>query len=99
VLAYRKHIPHSPSAQRLLRQSDLIWTTFQTLLELKRETSRALAEAILDRGECLGLHMHEVQALLKITESKEEKGETSDENDRRRGAGRGAVILGRGTET
>jgi hypothetical protein len=43
--------------------------------------------------------MHEVQALLKITESKEEKGETSDENDRRRGAGRGAVILGRGTET
>ncbi|MGD9001287.1 MAG: hypothetical protein PVF04_01385, partial [Anaerolineae bacterium] len=78
VLAYRKHIPHSPSAQRLLRQSDLIWTTFQTLLELKRETSRALAEAILDRGECLGLHMHEVQALLKITESKEEKGETSD---------------------
>jgi hypothetical protein len=99
VLAYRKDVPHSPSARRLLRQSDVAWTTFQTLPELKREASRALAEAILDRGERFGLHVTEVQALLKITESQEEEEEEPGETDRRRGAGRGGVILGRGTET
>jgi hypothetical protein len=98
VLAYRKDVPHSPSAQRLLRQTDLAWTTFQTLLELKREVSRALAKAILDQGERFGLHVNEVQALLEITESEKEE-EEPGEIDRRRGAGRGGVILGRGTET
>jgi hypothetical protein len=99
VLAYRKDVPHSPSARQLLRQSDMAWTTFRTLVELKREASRALAEAILDRGERFGLHVNEVQALLEITESEEKKKETPAENDRRRGAGRGGVILGRGSET
>jgi hypothetical protein len=99
VLAYRKHIPHSPSAQRLLRRTDMAWTTFQTPLELKREASRALAEAILDRGERFGLHVNEVQALLEIAESEEEEKGKPGEIDRRRGAGRGGVILGRGTET
>jgi hypothetical protein len=99
VLAYRKDVPHSPSARQLLRQSDVTWTTFQTLVELKREASQALAEAILDRGERFGLHVSEVQALLEITGSEGPKGEAPRENDRRRGAGRGAVILGRGTET
>jgi hypothetical protein len=99
VLAYRKDTPLSPSAQRLLRRADLAWTTFQTLLELRREVSRALAEAILDRGERFGLHVNEVQALLEITESEEEEEGEPGEIDRRRGAGRSGVILGRGTET
>jgi hypothetical protein len=101
VLAYRKNVPHSPSARQLLRRSDIAWTTFQTPAELKREASQALAEAILEQGERLGLHVNEVQALLGITQSEEEeeKEETPGETDRRRGAGRGAVILGRGTET
>ena len=70
----------------------------ETLPELKREVRQALAQAILDRGEHLGLHVNEVEALLKITKSEEEE-ETPGETDRRRGAGRGAVILGRATET
>lgn len=95
VLAYRKDVLHSPSARRLLRRSDVAWTTFETLLELRRQVSQSLAEAILDRGERFGLHVNEVEALLEITESEEEE-ETARETDRRRGAGRGGVILGRG---
>jgi hypothetical protein len=96
MLPYRKDIPYSPSAQRLLRRTDLGWTSFETPLELKRKLTQALAQAVLDRGERFGLHVNEVQALLEITESEEEG--RPGETDRRRGAGRGGVILGRGTE-
>ena len=97
IVANLRDMPHSPSAQRLLHRTDLAWTTFQTSLELKRELNRALAEAILDQGERLGLHVHEVQALPEIAESEEEG--KPGETDRRRGAGQGAVILARGNET
>jgi hypothetical protein len=97
VLAYRKNVPYSPSARQLLRRSDMAWTTFQTPLELKREVSQALAKAILDGGEHFGLHVNEVHALLEITEADEEQ-KKPGETDGGRGAGRGGVILGRGTE-
>jgi hypothetical protein len=98
LLAYRKEVPQSPAAQQVRRRSDLAWTTFQTPLQLKRTVSQALAEAILDRGEQFGLHVREIEALLKITRSKGQEGR-SEEADRRRGAGRGGVILGRPTES
>jgi hypothetical protein len=97
VLAFRKDVPYSPAARRLLRRLDVLWTTFETPLELRREVSQALAIAILERGEHFGLHVDEILALLEITDSHEEK-ETAGEMERRRGAGRGAVILGRGAE-
>lgn len=97
LLAYRKDMLYSPSAQRLLRRSNEEWTIFETALELKRDVKQALAEMILDRGEHFGLRMNEVEALLRIAEAEEED-DTSSEPDRRRGAGRGGVILGRGTE-
>ncbi len=94
LLAYRKRVLHSPSAQMLLRQSDVAWTEFQSPQELKAQATRALARAVLDRGEQFGLHLDDVQALLALVEA--EEGETPAEPDRRRGAGRSGVILGRG---
>jgi hypothetical protein len=97
ILAFRKDVPYSPSARRVLRRSDIPWTTFHTPLGLKRKVTQGLARAILDRGEHFGLHVNELQSLLEIAESHKEE-EPPGETDRRRGAGRGAVILGRGTE-
>jgi hypothetical protein len=93
LLAYRKQVLHSPSAQMLLRQSDVTWTPFETPQELKALVTRALARILLDRGEQLGLHLDEVEALLALVGAEEE---TSAEPDRRRGAGADGVILGRG---
>jgi len=95
LLAYRKRVLYSPSAQALLRQSDVAWTEFQSPQELKVQVTRALAQAVLDRGEQFGLHLDEVEALLALVKAEEEE-EIPTEPDRRRGAGRGAVILGRG---
>jgi hypothetical protein len=50
VLAYRKRVLHSPSAQTLLRQSDVTWTPFESPQELKALVTRALARILLDRG-------------------------------------------------
>jgi hypothetical protein len=94
LLAYRKRVLHSPSAQALLRQSDVAWTEFESPQELKAQATRALAQVILDRGEQFGLHIDDVELLLALVEAEEE--ETPAEPDRRRGAGRDGVILGRG---
>ncbi|HEY66970.1 MAG: hypothetical protein DRI79_00375 [Chloroflexi bacterium] len=97
LLAYRKRVLYSPSAQTLLhRSSDVTWTEFQSPQELKAQVTRALAQALLDRGEQFGLHLDEVEALLALIGTEEEEGAFA-EPDQRRGAGRGAVILGRGT--
>jgi len=95
LLAYRKRVLRSPSAQTLLRQPDVVWTEFESPQELKAHATRALTQAVLDRGEQVGLHLDDVQSLLALVKAEEEK--TSVEPDRRRGAGRGGVILGRGT--
>jgi len=94
LLAYRKRVLHSPSAQSLLRQSDVAWTPFESPQELEAHATRALAQAVLDRGEQFGLHLDDVESLLALV--KVEKEETPTEPDRRRGAGRSGVILGRG---
>ena len=96
LLAYRKRTPHSPSAQAFLRQSGVMWTAFESPQELKAHATRALAQAVLDRGEQFGLHLDEVEPLVALVKAEEEE-ETPAKPDRRRGAGRGGVILGRGT--
>jgi hypothetical protein len=96
LLAYRKRTLHSPSAERLLRESDVAWTVFGTPQELKTDVTLRLARIALDRGEEFGLHLDDVQALLALLEAQKE-GEATDEPDRRRGAGRSGVILGRQT--
>lgn len=96
VLAYRKRVLHSPSAQTFSRQAGVTWTEFETLQELWEHVTRALAQALLDHGEEFGLHLDEVEGLLALVQSETK---APAEPDGRRGAGRGGVILGRGTET
>jgi hypothetical protein len=93
VLAYRKRVLHSPSAQQLLRESHLSWTEFESPQDFKGHLSQALVKILLDGGEQFGLHLGDVEALLKLIQSDDE--EAPGEPDRRRGAGRGGVILDR----
>ena len=92
VLAHRKRVLHSPSAQKLLREWHVAWTEFDSPQELKALATRTLAQALLDRGEQFGLHVDDVEELLAVVEAEGE--EAIAEPDRRRGAGRGGVILG-----
>ena len=96
LLTYRKHVLNSPSAQRLLGQRDVAWTLFTTVQEIKSHVSQTLARIVLDRGEEFGLHLDDVQSLLVLLEAAGEK-ETHTDPDRRQGAGRSGIILGRGT--
>jgi len=93
LLAYRKRVLHSPSAQKLLRESAVPWRAFETPQDLKTQAAQALAQAVLDRGEQFGLRLEDVEGLAALVQTEEE--EVSTEPDRRRGAGRGGVILGR----
>jgi hypothetical protein len=93
TLALRKEVPHSPSARALLRESSAEWATFRSPAELKRQLMRALAQMLLDHGEQLGLHMADVEGLLRETARGAEA--APEEPDRREGAGHRAVILGR----
>ena len=93
LLAYRKRVLYSPAAQKLLRESGVAWTPFENPQDLKTQATQALAQAVLDRGEQFGLRLEDVEGLVALVEIEEE--EVSGEPDRRRGAGRGGVILGR----
>jgi hypothetical protein len=96
VLAYRKRVLHSPAAQALLRRSDVSWTPFDSPRELKKRATRALARALMDRGEHLGLLVDDIEGLLSLMQAADEEEQEPAEPDRRRGAGRDGVILGRG---
>jgi len=93
TLAYAKHEMRSPSAQKLLRELGAAWTPFESPAELKAHATRALAQALLDRGENLGLHVDDIDGLLAVLGKEGE--EPSAKPDRRQGAGRSSVILGR----
>jgi hypothetical protein len=95
LLAYRKRVLQSPSAQQLLRQSSVSWTEFESPQALKAHVIQALARMLLDRSEQFGLHLGDVEGLLALAETGE--AETPTEPDQRRGAGRGGVILDRRT--
>jgi hypothetical protein len=94
VTAFRKRALHSPSAQKLLRESGVAWEPFESPQALKAKVTRVLAQTSLDRGEELGLHVNDVSRLLAVLQ---EEQETNNEPDRRKGAGRSGVILGRGS--
>lgn len=99
VLAYRKRGLYSPSAQQLLRQSAVTWTQFESPQELKTQVTLALAQIVLDLGEQFGLHLRDVEAVLALVDAAGGPGDGEQQAvpDRRRGADRGGVILGRGT--
>jgi len=92
TLAYAKRELHSPSAQKLLRESGVAWTPFETPQELKAKATQALVQALLDQGETFGLHVDDIDGLLAVL-GKEGKA-PSDEPDQREGAGRSGIILG-----
>jgi hypothetical protein len=94
TLAYAKREMHSPSAQKLLRETNVAWTPFESPQELKAHATQSLAQLLLDHGETFGLYVDDIDGLLAVL-GKEDKG-PSDEPDRREGAGRGGIILGRG---
>jgi hypothetical protein len=93
TLAYAKRELHSPSAQHLLRESGAAWTPFESPQELRAKATQALAQALLDRGEMFGLHVDDIDGLLAVLGKASE--EPTDKPDRRQGAGRSGVILGR----
>ena len=93
TLAYAKRELHSPSAQKLLRESGVTWTPFESPQALKAHATQALAQVLLDRGEAFGLHVDDIDGLLGVLGKGDE--EPSDKSDRREGAGRGGIILGR----
>jgi hypothetical protein len=93
TLAYAKRELHSPSAQKLLRESGIAWESFESPQALKAHAAQALAQMLLDQGETFGLHVDDVDGLLAVLGKKDE--DPSDKPDRREGAGRGGIILGR----
>lgn len=99
TLAYAKRELHSPSAQKLLRDANIAreagitWTPFESPQALKAHATQALAQLLLDRGESFGLHVDDINGLLAVLGTRDE--EPSDKPDRREGAGRGGIILGR----
>jgi hypothetical protein len=94
LLAYRKRVLHSPSAEGLLRRSAVAWVPFDTPQQLRTHVALTLAQIVLDRGEELGLHLDDVESLVTLLQAQKEA-VTVDEQDRRRGAGQSGVILGR----
>jgi hypothetical protein len=92
TLAYAKRELHSPSAQKLLRESGIAWTSFESPQALKTHATQALAQMLLDQGEMFGLHVDDIDGLLAERDRKDEP--SPDKPDRREGAGRGGIILG-----
>ena len=93
TLAFYKDVAHSPSAQWVLGQRGAPWELFASAGELEDLLIRRLARVILDRVERLGLDLDDVEGLLALAGKREE--ERIHEPDRRSGAGRSGMILGR----
>jgi|YNPBryantNP2012_1023418.scaffolds.fasta_scaffold00126_7 hypothetical protein len=95
LLAYRKLVLHSPAAQEFIRRAGVKWVDFTSPQEFKERFSRELAQMLLDRGETLGLHVEDVEALLALVQQEEKEAQAPADLERRRGAGHGGIILGR----
>jgi hypothetical protein len=95
LIAFRKRVLRSPSAQKLVREAGASWHEFETPSDLKALVGRQLARLILDQGEEFGLHLGDVESLVSIVEEGDQEAPVKPE--RRHGAGRSGVILGRGT--
>ncbi|HHS96547.1 MAG TPA: hypothetical protein ENK08_01385 [Chloroflexi bacterium] len=96
TLAFSKRVSRSPSALWAFYQKGVEWQLFASPAELERLLLRRLARALLDHGERLGLNLKDVERLVALLEeeAEEETGGTK-EPDRRSGAGRSGIILGR----
>jgi hypothetical protein len=97
LLAFRKNVLTSPSAQLHLRETRaaVAWEEFDGPDDLRRKLTPRLAQLLLDRGEYFGLQLPEVEGLLTLAKPDASPAPQTDE-DARRGAGRGGIILGRG---
>jgi hypothetical protein len=99
LLAFRKNVMNSPSAQLHLRETrrSIAWEEFDTPEDLRRKLTPRLAQLLLDRGEYFGLQLPEVEGLLALARTAADPPSAPQAaDDTRRGAGRGGVILGRG---
>jgi len=95
LLTYRKLVLHSPAAQEFIRRAEVDWVDFTSPHEFKERFSRELVQMLLDRGEVFGLHVEDVEALLALVQQEEKETPAPADLERRRGAGRGGIILGR----
>lgn len=93
ILAYRKAVLRSPSAQGLLRRPNVSWTEYHSLHQLKERFSQALAKYLLDHAEQVGLQLDDVEGLL--AEVEKTQNQDAPEPDRREGAGTSGIILSR----
>lgn len=99
TLAFSKQVLRSPSAQWAYQQRGVEWEPFASAEELERTLIQRLAQALLEIGERVGLHVDDVDGLVNLLrELGEKEAEQPTEGiDRRFGAGRSGVILaGRG---
>jgi hypothetical protein len=94
-LAYHREGRHSPSAQNLLRKSNVSWRAFKSAAGFKSKLKQAIAQALLDHSERLGFHLEDVERLLIETAAEEKNGDPSP--GRRQGAGQDGIILGHNT--
>ncbi|MCZ7547008.1 MAG: hypothetical protein M5R40_27370 [Anaerolineae bacterium] len=95
TLAYRKEVHRSPSATHFLRASPGVWTPFADAHDLRRRLRPDLARRLIDRATVLGLHLNEVETLSALIDDESAQPGAEPAEDRRRGAGKGGVILGR----
>ena len=93
ALAYRKNVIYSRSAQWLRRQWNTEWVVFENIHDIRTRATKGLAQVLLDNELQFGLDMADVEGLLALAQVDEEEGPV--EPERRRGAGRGAVLLDR----
>ena len=84
---------YSRSAQWLLRQWNTDWAAFENVLDIRALATKGLAQILLDNELQFGLDMADVEGLLALAQADDEEG--TAEPERRRGAGRGAVLLDR----
>jgi len=94
ILAYRKDVAYSPSAQYFLRASKVEWQTFKDAEELKRSLLKALAQELLDLKNRYGLMVEDVEKLLELLKRLEEEEEEEPVGEAE-GAGESGIILGR----
>ncbi len=94
ILAYRKDVNYSPSAQYFMRVSKIEWKVFKEAEELRKDLAKALAQELLDLKNRYGLFPEDVEKLINFLEEKEEKRKEKAPL-KGRGAGESGVILGR----
>ncbi|RLC79168.1 MAG: hypothetical protein DRI61_08495 [Chloroflexi bacterium] len=92
ILAYRKDVTYSPSAQYFLRASKAEWVLFKDAEALKRDLLKTLAQELLDVKNRYGLIVEDVEKLMEFLKHlEEEEGKPIGEAE---GAGESGVIIG-----